>query len=262
MSDKEKIVRGIFHFCKEHAGGILTLVASVGLIATAVEVGVATTKAQAVIEEKKREREAWKESSGIDQPPITKEEIVKECWKFYIPAAATGIASISCIVAANVITARQQKSLAAAYALLDNGYKAYRKKVSERIGEKEELDLANEVIVEQAQLDDADTGEKITFYDPYADRYFASTLANFNRAVGIVNREMQVNGYASLNDFYRGMGVSMTEEGSVVGWNMEVLLEWLGYAWIDFSLEPTNMGNGEKCYVIESMYVPGMDFLG
>ena len=29
MSDKEKIVRGIFHFCKEHAGGILTLVAIV-----------------------------------------------------------------------------------------------------------------------------------------------------------------------------------------------------------------------------------------
>ena len=77
MSDKEKIVRGVFHFCKEHAGGILTLVASVGLIVTAVEVGVATTKAQAVVEEKKKERETWKESSGIDQPPITKEDIVK-----------------------------------------------------------------------------------------------------------------------------------------------------------------------------------------
>ena len=252
----------IFHFCKNHATAILATVASIGVVATSVEGAVATIKAKEIVDEKIHDREEWNAESGILQPPVTKEEIVKDCWKLYIPAAVTGVATISCILAANVITARQQKSLAAAYALLDNGYKAYRKKVSERIGEKEELDLANEVIVEQAQLDDADTGDKITFYDPYADRYFASTLANFNRAVGIVNREMQVNGYASLNDFYRGMGVSMTEEGSVVGWNMEVLLEWLGYAWIDFSLEPTNMGNGEKCYVIESMYVPGMDFLG
>lgn len=252
----------IFHFCKNHAAAILATAASIGVVATSVEVAVATIKAKEIVDEKIHDREEWNAESGILQPPVTKEEIVKDCWKLYIPAAVTGVATISCILAANVITARQQKSLAAAYALLDNGYKAYRKKVSERIGEKEELDLANEVIVEQAQLDDADTGEKIAFYDPYADRYFASTLANFNRAVGIVNREMQVNGYASLNDFYRGMGVSMTEEGSVVGWNMEVLLEWLGYAWIDFSLEPTNMGNGEKCYVIESMYVPGMDFLG
>ena len=264
MSDKEKIVRGIFHFCKEHAGGILTLVASVGLIATAVEVGVATTKAQEVVEEKKKEREAWKESSGIDQPPITKEEIVKECWKFYIPAAATGIASISCIVAANVITARQQKSLAAAYALVETGYKKYRGKIAERFGKETDIQTANEVIVEQSEdsfdFDDLDNGEKIVVYDPYSERYLETTIAKIRRAMYILNRNLSINGCASLNDLYTGLGVSLTEDGDSIGWSVDTLCEWCGECWLDYELSVCNMGNGEKAYVIDTLIAPSAGF--
>lgn len=264
MSDKEKIVRGIFHFCKEYAGGILTLVASVGLIATAVETGVATTKAQAVIEEKKKEREAWKESSGIDQPPITKEEIVKECWKFYIPAAATGIASISCIVAANVITARQQKSLAAAYALVETGYKKYRGKIAEKFGKDVDIQTANEVIVEQSEdsldFDDLDNGEKIVVYDPYSERYLETTIAKIRRAMYILNRNLSINGCASLNDLYTGLGVSLTEDGDSIGWSIDTLCEWMGECWLDYELDVCNMGNGEKAYIIDTMIAPSAGF--
>lgn len=264
MTDKEKLIRGIFHFCKEHAGGILTLVASVGLIATAVEVGVATTKAQEVVEEKKKEREAWKESSGIDQPPITKEEIVKECWKLYIPAAATGIASISCIVAANVITARQQKSLAAAYALVETGYKKYRGKIVERFGKETDIQTANEVIVEQSEdaddFDDLDTGKKIVVYDSYNDRYFETTIAKIRRAMYVVNRNLSTQGCASLNDMYMALGVSLTEDGDSIGWSVDTLCEWMGECWLDYELDVCNMGNGEKAYIIDTMIAPSAGF--
>lgn len=264
MSDKEKIVRGIFHFCKEHAGGILTLVASVGLIVTAVEVGVATTKAQAVVEEKKKERQEWKEASGIDQPPITKEEIVKECWKLYIPAAATGIASISCIVAANVITARQQKSLAAAYALVETGYKKYRGKIAERFGKETDIQTANEVIVEQSEdsfdFDDLDNGEKIVVYDPYSERYLETTIAKIRRAMYILNRNLSIYGCASLNDLYTGLGVSLTEDGDSIGWSIDTLCEWMGECWLDYELSVCNMGNGEKAYIIDTLIAPSAGF--
>lgn len=266
MTDKEKLIRGIFHFCKEHAGGILTLVASVGLIATAVEVGVATTKAREVVEEKKKEREAWKESSGIDQPPITKEEIVKECWKLYIPAAATGIASISCIVAANVITARQQKSLAAAYALMETGYKKYRGKIAERFGKETDIQTANEVIVEQgentADFDELDDGKKILIYDPYSERYFETTLAKIRRAMYTLNRNLAIQGCTSLNDMYMALGVSLTEEGDDIGWCVDSLFKWYDECWLDYELSVCNMGNGEKAYIIDTLIAPTAGYEG
>lgn len=252
----------VFHFCKSHASGILAVIASVGVVATGVEAAIATVKAKEVVDELKEERHDWEVNSGIPQPDITKEEIVKACWKLYIPSAIIGTATVSCILAANIISAKQQKSIAAAYALIDKGYKEYRKKISEQYGKDVDLKTANEVIMEQAEVDEEDKSDKITCYDPYADRYFETTLSNFNRAVGIVNRNLQVYGYASLNDFYQGLGISMTEEGSTIGWNIDVILEWMGYAWIDFSMEPSNMGNGEKCYVIESLYVPSLDYIG
>lgn len=260
MDSKEKFAREVFHFCKQHAGGILTIIASVGLIATAVEVGVATTKAQAIVEDKKKEREDWKETSGIDQPELTKEEIVKECWKLYIPAVMTGAASISCIVAANVITSRQQKSLAAAYALVETGYKKYRGKIAEKFGKEADIQTVNDVIVEQSEemfdLDEIDDGKKLVVYDSYNDRYIETTLAKIRRAMYMVNRNLSVDGYATLNDLYYGLGVSVTEEGDYIGWNLDAIYNYMDSCWLDYDLTVCNMGNGEKAYIIDTWVAP------
>lgn len=255
------IGKAVFHFAKDHAALILTIGAAVGVVATSVETARATVKAKDAVDALKEQREYWKEQSGIDQPEITKEEIVKECWKLYIPSAIIGTATVSCIVATCILTHREQKNLAAAYAMVDQGYKLYRKKIVEKFGESVDRQVSNEVIVEQASEDDLDTGEKLVCYDPFADRYFETTRVNIERAINYVNRELQITEYASLNDFYRALGISETEEGSALGWNLSEIMEWLGYPWLDFSFEPCNMGNNQVCYSIEATYPPFLDYL-
>lgn len=259
--NEAKVAKAVYHFCKNHATLILTVLSSVGVAATSVCVASATIKAKEKVDDMKEERENWKETSGIDQPEITKEEIVKECWKFYIPSAVIGVGTISCIIAANAIGAKEQKSLAAAYAMIDQGYKQYRKKVVDRYGKEVDRSIENEVIVEQANADDEDTSKKVTCYDMYSDRYFETTQIQIEKAINAVNRDLAIYGYASLNDFYRKLGVSETEEGDSLGWDIESIAEWLGFCWLDFALEPCNMGNGEKCYVIQATYSPSIDFL-
>lgn len=259
--NEAKVARMIFHFCKSHATLLLTIASAVGVVATSVEVAHATIKAKEKVDEMHAERDEWKETSGIDQPEITKEEIVKACWKFYIPSAVIGTGTISCMIAANVIGAKGQKSLAAAYAMVDQGYKQYRKKIAERFGKDVDRSVANEVIVEEAAIDDDDHSDKINCYDPYADRYFETSRMNIEKAINGVNRDLSIYGYASLNDFYRKLGVSETEEGDTLGWDIETIAEWLGFCWLDFSVEPCNMGKGEKCYVLQATYSPSIDFL-
>lgn len=255
------IAKGVYHFARKHATGILTVAASVGIVLTSIEAARATLKAKEVVDDQKRAREEWKEKSSIDQPEITKEEIVKACWKLYIPTAIIGIGTISCVVAANVLSNKEQKSLAAAYAFVDQGYKAYRKKIAEKFGEETDQKVANEIIVEETEEDQFDDN-KVMFYDMFADRYFESTMHKFEEAVNFVNRELQVTSYASLNDFYRCIGASETEEGRSLGWNIEQIGEWLGYCWLDFEARPTNIGDGTMCYVINPMFNPNISYMG
>lgn len=254
------IGKAVYHFARKHVTGILAFAATVGLVATSIEAARATLKAKEVVEQKKKDREEWKKVSSIDQPEITKEEIVKDCWKIYIPTLILGAGTISCIVAANVLSSKEQKSLAAAYAFVDQGYKAYRKKIADKLGPEVDKDIANEVTIEQGQEDEFDD-DKVLFYDMFADRYFDSTMHKFEEAVNYVNRELQVSSYASLNDFYRAFGIAETDEGHHLGWNDEMLSEWLGYCWLDITANPTNIGDGTVCYVISPILNPSDSYM-
>ena len=61
--------------------------------------------------------------------------------KMYAPAALVGSASIICVLAGHGMMKNRQAALVAAYAALDSGYKSYRARVREAIGEEKELEL-------------------------------------------------------------------------------------------------------------------------
>lgn len=70
-----KLNKKIFSYFNKHGATILSIAAAAGVVLTAVETAKATTKAQSLIDMNKAE-------------PMTKKEIVKDCWKFYVPAMA------------------------------------------------------------------------------------------------------------------------------------------------------------------------------
>ena len=97
---------------KKASPTILTCIGAAGVVATAVLAVKATPKADSLIKADSRR------NHDGDPYAATKLEAVKSCWKCYIPAAATGVATIICIFGANTLNKKQQASLASAYALV------------------------------------------------------------------------------------------------------------------------------------------------
>lgn len=107
---------------KKASPTILTCIGAAGVVATAVLAVKATPKADSLIKADSRR------NHDGDPYAATKLEAVKSCWKCYIPAAATGVATIICIFGANTLNKKQQASLASAYALVNRSYSDYKHK--------------------------------------------------------------------------------------------------------------------------------------
>lgn len=110
---------------KKASPTILTCIGAAGVVATAVLAVKATPKADSLIKADSRR------NHDGDPYAATKLEAVKSCWKCYIPAAATGVATIICIFGANTLNKKQQASLASAYALVNRSYSDYKHKLKE-----------------------------------------------------------------------------------------------------------------------------------
>lgn len=152
-------------FLQNNSSTILTGIGVIGIIGTAVLTAYATPRAIRLLENTEYEK----------GEPLTKLEKVKVAAPAYIPAALTGVATISCVVGANVLNHRQQASLMSAYALLDRSYADYRAKVKTLYGED-----ADKRVLEEIAKDDFEDyqfesdGEKMLFYDEHHRHYFES----------------------------------------------------------------------------------------
>ena len=127
-----KLTKTCAKFLRKHGGTILAIGASIGVGLTMWETGKATVKATTFVTMNKDE-------------PMAKKEIVKDCWKFYIPAAVVGAGTVACILGSNALNKKQLASMTAAYMALGKTYQEYRREVAERIGAEEEKKLRMEV---------------------------------------------------------------------------------------------------------------------
>lgn len=121
---KPKLSQKVGRALQKASPTILTCVGAVGVVATAVLAVKATPKAIEMVRADSR-----KNHDG-DPYAATKAEMVKSCWKCYIPAAATGAATIVCIFGANVLNRKQQAALSSAYALVSRSYTDYKRKIA------------------------------------------------------------------------------------------------------------------------------------
>lgn len=238
-------------FLRRNGSTILTVVGSAGVVATAVMTAKATPKAMRLLEQAKEEK-------GED---LTKLEVVQVAGPAYIPAVVTGVATIVCIFGANALNKRQQAALTSAYALLDQSYKDYKKKVKEVYGEEAHEKIKQELAKDNEEKKNILVSEgNHLFYDMYSDRYFESTMAKVKTAEYEINRILNLKGYAYLNEFYVALGIDMIESGWDLGWSPGSNLDMYWQEWIDFSHTKTDMGDGTECYIIEMWQEPCLDF--
>lgn len=235
----------------KHSPEILTGIGIAGMLTTTVLAVKATPKALVLIEQKKKEER---------KDELTPVEVVKTCWKPYIPATLSGAASIACLIGANSINAKRNAALAAAYKLSETALIDYKAKVVETIGEKKEQAIKDKIAKEKVENNPASSSQIIVtgrgnsrIYDQSFGRYFTSDIELIKKAVNELNRRMISEMYISLNEFYREIGIDEVELGDSLGWNIEQ-----GYIEIDWSSQICD--DGTPCLVMGYLVAPRYDF--
>lgn len=261
MQPKKSLVARAGKSLKQASPTILSVLGAVGVVATVIMAVRATPKALERIEDAKETKNL---KNGED---LTRMETIAACWQCYIPATATGIATIGCILGANILNRRQQAALTSAYALLNRTYQDYRKSVKNVFGEEGHKRVLDDMAVERVSenhtiytqgafesttLDFCVPEEEHLFYDIYSDRQFASTIGKVLQAEYHLNRMFALNGSVSLNDLYNYFGLEPVKDGDDIGWwvddNDEIY-------WVDFDHSVTFIDDGPERPQVECLLI-------
>lgn len=237
-------------YLKKNAPTILTYVGGVGVITTTITAIKATPKAMRLLEAAKNEK----------RDELTKLEKAKIVGPVYIPTAVLASTTIACIFGANILNKRHQASLMSAYALIDNSYKEYKKKVEELYGEdgnqKVIEEIAEDKIEEAPNLEE----EELLFYDEFSGRFFKSTMYNILSAQYQINREISMKLCATVNEYYDLLGIPHVDGGDFIGWSSEMNYQAYWQEWIDFSNRKAVMDDGTEYYIITMFQEPMTGF--
>lgn len=231
---------------------ILVVAGVVGVVASAVIACKATTKLDDILEQTKTDvdkihecvdrtdlmEEYTEEDSRKDLAIVYIQTGVKLV-KLYAPAVILGALSITSIIGSHYILKKRNVALAAAYATVDKGFKEYRKRVAEKIGDEAEKELRYGIkanIIEETVTDEdgreIKVEKKVTetslLPSPYA-RIYDELNPNWERdsdynlmyirnVENKFNDKLKAYGYVFLNDVYEALGFPKTKTGQVVGW--------------------------------------------
>lgn len=250
---------------------ILITAGVIGVVAAAVGACRATTKIDAVLEGPKKTidkihecvnnpevAQQYKDTTGEDYT----EEIAKKdlaityghaAWglvKLYAPWVVLGATSIGCIVASNNILRKRNVALAAAYATVDKGFKAYRNRVVERFGEEVDYQLKHNVKIKEIEetvtdengnvktvvktvnvINPEDVSGYARFFEEYTRDEDGNVIKNpywesngeyrimFLKSVErYMNDRLRATKRVFLNEVYEALGLPKSKEGQIVGW--------------------------------------------
>lgn len=237
----------------DNSPAILTGVAVAGTVATAFLTGKATIKATELV----REQEKFYEKSLVEE--VGAREVVRLTWKLYIPPVTTGLLTVTCIIGANRIGTRRAAAVAAAYTLSEKAFSEYRDKVVEKLGEKKEQQVRDEIAQDRVTRNPANSsqlvvidGRSVLCYEAFTGRFFISDMETLRKAENDTNHQVNNDYYASLTDFYERIGLDKTSLSDEVGWNCNKLLE-VQYSTV---LSP----DGRPCISIDYAVAPIRDF--
>lgn len=238
------------------AGGVT------GVIATTVLACRGTLKLDKVLAEAEAKHQAADAIAADPQHPnytksdakkdhfTVKVELAQDLVKIYGPAVIVGVVSVGLLTRSHVILNQRVTALGAAYTALDKGFKQYRARVVEELGEDKDLEFRHgtEVIKESVETSSGTktvehrvlTPTEGSIYGRYFDE---STSKSYSREPwknltflkinqNYLNDQLKARGFLFLNEAYEQLGLSWTPEGQQVGW----LLNGDGDGFVDFGV--------------------------
>lgn len=209
-----------------------------------------------------------KEAEEEKGDKLTKLEVVNVAGPVYIPAVVTGAATVACIFGANILNKRQQALLTSGYALLNQSYQDYKRKVDELYGKEAGEHVRAEIAKDAYAETSIEPSENTQlFYDFYSGRYFNSTMEIVHWAEYEINRSMALDGGAHLNEFYSYLDLEPLPEYDSVGWSAGYMGDAHWHQWIEFEHElvpieeEDDENAGLECTIIYMPFEPFPGFL-
>jgi len=208
---------------------ILTAIGVTGTIATAILASKASFKAAEVLAERRKADKVFEDNEILSPEEVeklaSKKVEIGLVWKYYIPAVTTGAVTVACIVTANHVSNRRAAALATAYSISQEAFREYKGKVVEKIGEKKEQAVRDEITQDRVNANPPGNiilvGDEVVCLDRYSGRYFKSNHAAIREAVTDINWKLIHENYASLTDFWDKLGLPSTTDSDEVGWTIE-----------------------------------------
>lgn len=255
-------------FLGKHSPEILTGIGIAGWISTTVLAVKATPKALELIKDEidrqndqnVRDAVANGEDNCAYITKLKPVDLVKTCWKPYLPALGLSLASTSCIIGANAIHYKRNAALATVYAISERTLLRYKDKVIETLGEKKEKEISDKVA--QKNVNDHKVSDRSIIItskgntlcmDSFSGRYFRSDIDTIKKAINKINRDLTYDHYVSLNTVYGEIGLDNVKNGELLGWNLDNGL-------IEPSFSTCLADNDEPCVVIDFYIQPKYDF--
>lgn len=229
---------------KKHSPTVLVATGIVGVVATVVLASKATLKLDEVLKEAEHDSETAK---NLHDDKYSEEDRKKDLGlvrvkaaikivKLYAPSVVVGVASIGCITGAHVILNKRNIGLTAAYAAVDKGFREYRSRVVQELGEEKDLEFRHGLVDREiaVETDEGPVVKTVKGVDPtvgmsmYA-RCFDKTNRNWKTEPSYnqmwlraqqnyANDLLNARGHLFLNEVYKMLGMKHTSAGSVVGW--------------------------------------------
>lgn len=257
---------------KKHSPEILMVTGTIGVVTSAVMACKATLKVNDILEGTKQdvdkingvlENEEYadkysEEDSKRDLLIVYAQTGIKLA-KLYAPSVILGTLSLGAMITSNNILRKRNVALAAAYTVLDKGFKDYRSNVIERFGEKIDKELKHNIKAKTFETVTVDengkekkTKEEVNICDEISDfarffdegsRYFTKdpeyNLMFLKNQERYANDKLKAKGYLFLNDVYRMLDIPETKAGQIVGWIYDEKCP-NGDNYVDFGIYNTN----------------------
>jgi hypothetical protein len=180
----------------ENLPHILTGVASIGVIATAIEASKAVLAVKEIDSDKSDDRKASEKSKTI----------VKK----FIPTIVTGALTIACIVSSDIVHTKRYTSLLGAFVVAKSEIPKYKQKLEETVGVEKAKEIEKKVKEDVAPVavkgfDGKGTINRTTKYhvvDLVTGFEFEASVAGLLRGETEVAKEVVRTSHCSLEQFY------------------------------------------------------------
>lgn len=230
ISNLTNVAKKLIKKADKNSPALLTGMALVGLVGTAVASYSAGLKADKILEDYHKDLQYIKKGDKEAKKDTVK-ETVKKMVPVVLPAIIMEGITIACILGSNKVSSKRLAVLSAAYQLSENTVKDLNEKIVEVVGKKKAAAIKEKVskkhMDEGTPLKESDviiTGDgDVLCYDSFNDRYFKSSAQRIQKAVLDASMMLLNEQSITVNDFYYCLGIKSTPQGDNVGWNLDDL---------------------------------------